>query len=165
MASITESDHQERHPSHQTSFHPIRVPHQSPNRVSVLDPRTCSPTDSSHEFIDRLESFSPPLHQVPRSGDSTIFLGVLMLICSCLLAILGIPWVLFDFEGPIRRLKASNELIDHHQDHHPIRYRLNQLLIQILSDQLYKFLIPLQLTLGSIFVIINWGGLKIFRHS
>ncbi|KNF00680.1 hypothetical protein PSTG_06093 [Puccinia striiformis f. sp. tritici PST-78] len=93
---------------------------------------------------------------------SMMLWGIFILSCSSFLWIIGIPLILFDLDSLSFNQDNSTQ---HYKNSYTFMGWFKWLLIKILDDQHYKFFIPLQITLGLIFVIINWGGLKIFRHS
>ncbi|KAI7947946.1 hypothetical protein MJO28_009854 [Puccinia striiformis f. sp. tritici] len=93
---------------------------------------------------------------------SMMLWGIFILSCSSFLWIIGIPLILFDLDSLSFNQDNSTQ---HYKNSYTFMGWFKWLLIKILDNQHYKFFIPLQITLGLIFVIINWGGLKIFRHS
>ncbi|KAA1069607.1 hypothetical protein PGT21_029442 [Puccinia graminis f. sp. tritici] len=96
-------------------------------------------------------------------GFSMMIWGLLIFFCSSFLWIIGIPLILFDLENFGDHLHISNQL-DSPSNSSSSAW-VKWILVKILDDHHYKFFIPLQITFGLVFVIINWGGLKIFRHS
>ncbi|WAQ89859.1 hypothetical protein PtA15_11A551 [Puccinia triticina] len=95
------------------------------------------------------QQHNPP----PEKGQSNSMMiwGVLIFICSSCLWIIGIPLILFDLDNFSDTLGVSN------QHHNPINTSswgwVKWLLVKILDDQHYKFVIPLQITFGLIFLV------------
>ncbi|POW04395.1 hypothetical protein PSTT_10415 [Puccinia striiformis] len=93
---------------------------------------------------------------------SMISWGIFILSWSIFLWIIEKPMILFDLDS----VSFDQDNSTHHCKNsylHTGWFRF--VLIKILDNQYYTFFIPLQITLGFILVIINWGGLKIFGHS
>jgi hypothetical protein len=96
-------------------------------------------------------------------GYSMMMSGILLFVSSSLLWIIGIPILLFDLDNFTNNLGDNNP--DYYLTNSSVLGWLDWLLIKIFCDQHYKYFITLQITFGLVFVVINWGGLKIFRHS
>lgn len=127
-----------------------------PNHIDkdLKEPQTVGRSISKHHHHH-------PTENAPE--DSMMISGILIFVSSSLLWIIGIPLILFDLDSFSDKINDANDDIDPTKS--SVSVWLKWLLIKILDDQHYKYFLPLQITFGLVFVIINWGGLKIFRHS
>ncbi|KNZ56779.1 hypothetical protein VP01_231g2 [Puccinia sorghi] len=127
-----------------------------PNHIDkdLEEPQTVGRSISKHHHHH-------PTENAPE--DSMMISGILIFVSSSLLWIIGIPLILFDLDSFSDKINDANDDIDPTKS--SVSVWLKWLLIKILDDQHYKYFLPLQITFGLVFVIINWGGLKIFRHS
>lgn len=108
-------------------------------------PRPNKPTQNELNRQTNLET--APIHENDDFLPSMMTVGVGLFICSAALWVFAFCFLIF---APIGQSSVpATTWIEalRTQDHH------------------YKYLFPLQFTLGLVFVIVNWGGLKIFRHS
>ncbi|KAH9824195.1 hypothetical protein DFH28DRAFT_944806 [Melampsora americana] len=121
----------------------------SGNHSTLHEPKKINETiehPSSHKSgeLHQAHIFENTLQTEPIPSMMTV--GVSLLITSAILWIFGF-WILFTHPNPRESASTSNWIKT------------------LASDNYYKYLFPLQFTLGLVFVIVNWGGLKIFRHS
>jgi len=132
--------------------------------LSSPDPNHTDQDVEEPQTVDRSilkQQHHHPTENAP--GSSMMISGILIFISSSLLWIIGIPLILFDLDSFGDTINDANDYVDPTKS--SVSGWLKWLLIKILDDQHYKYFLPLQITFGLVFVIINWGGLKIFRHS
>lgn len=91
-----------------------------------------------------VSALNPP-RPVLLDGRTRLLLGSVLLVGSILFLVIGLYCVLFS-----SYLSYNSEYV---------------LLRTIARDEYYKYLVPLLIPAGLVFVIINWGGLHYFRHA
>lgn len=106
-------------------------------RASSITSAALNPSSAASRRLRRSTSTS--------EGPSMLILGLLLLLASFLLSTLGLYTVLFSSSFPPT---TGVRWVD-----------------WVGNDQYWKYLVPLQVTVVTGWVIVNWGSLKILRHA